>query len=330
MLLFLFFLGFQQPEVVKHTLQPWDIQDPENNALFGSVSLLATDEQYLYIVSQPGPEILIFKKDGSFVNRLYRKGEGPNDFGFNVFGLAAENGLLWAVGSKPRANLVAVDGTDLGNIRLEAFNVELQFMPHRLAMDVERSILVTPAWPRSGALGLAYHFDGRILHKIDKPLALPERRYMANKGSSDTMWARDGEYWYCAFKYHPEIRKYDSNFEPVAVIKIDDYEIGSLLERHEDILDEGKHPSALIHDFTVNKGRIYVLAARGMYELSANTGEIIARHFFYLPGMESDDPGKPRLTLNRIASLDDHTIALGHSHMMWDHDLWRITLPERQ
>lgn len=325
--MFLFLLlTYCQAEFQRHLLQPWDIQDPEKEAVFSGVFYLISDGEYLLIADVREPEVFVFKTDGTFVQKIKRSGQGPMEFGTNINGLGMGGGVIFIVGSKPTVHLFDVGGEHLDSFPLAAFNVAYWQSPNFLAVDSENQIFVGPAFPRKKALAYVYDFDGRVKKKFGDPLRIDEKTFLENRAATDQLWVRDKKYWYCAFKSQPIIRKFDEKFRFVAEYVLSGPEVRLAQERAAEFIAEGSTPVPLVTCFQAHNNRLFAMVGNGLLELDADTGSHLKTHIFFGEGDVFEDAKGNRLTLPIFDFLDDNTLVLAHQSMLWGHDLWLVSL----
>lgn len=325
MFLFLLF-SYCQTEIQRHTIQPWDIQDPEKDAVFSGVFYLIRDGKHLLIADAREPEVFVFKTDGTFVQKINRSGQGPKEFGKNINGLGMGGGVIFIVGSKPIVHLFEVSGEHLDSFPLAAFNVAYWQSPNFLAVDAENQTIVGPAFPRKQALAYVYGFDGRVIKKFGDPLRIDEKTFLENRAATDQLWVRDKKHWYCAFKSLPIIRKFDENFRFVAEFVLSGPEVRLAQKHATEFIAEGSTPVPLVTCFQAHNNRLFAMVGTGLLELDAETGSHLKTHIFFGEGEEFQEANGNRLTLPIFDFLDDDTLVLAHQSMLWGHDLWLVSL----
>lgn len=321
MLIFMLLL-FAEPVTLRHQVQPFDIQNPEKGALFNGVRHVITTDHQLLIAPVSDPEILVFSLDGTFRKILEKQGDGPTEFGSSVYGFGADQNALVVVGSKPRAHVFEIQSFQhLESTPLESFNVQFYLPPNYLAVNSEKAVFVAPAYPRSGALGIAYSFDGRVLKKVGKPLDIPEAKFLSNNGYGDTLWAFGEDRWFCVFKHIPRIEVFNAQFKNIATYDL----TGPFIER---AVEESKKavgpPAPVVQDIKVHQGKIYVLTQLALLELDLD-GTHEKTHVFYGVGPEFAMVGDSYLNFFSFA-VQGERFYLAHPAMMWDHDMFVVDL----
>jgi len=191
-------------------------------------------------------------------------------------------------------------------------------------------VVVVPTHPSSKHLAAVYGYDGKVRRYVGDIVPIDRKRLRKNPALNDTLWRRSGDRWYCLFKFRPYLLVFDGDFNQVAEFRLTGPEIEHREEEFRKYEPKGKFslPPNHFTDMKFFDGKLFVMAELALYQIDPATGDTLNRTYFIGRGEGFGEIEGHPLALMHFAFLDDGTLVLGHPAVPWNHDLWKVRLPQ--
>lgn len=319
------------PDIEKHKLEltPLDFSDESNpKTFFSGIGQIEGDEDTLYVADTSSAWILMIDKDGNYKGSLGQAGEGPKEWGRGPRAFAVEQGHLWAADYQNDALHLFVDGAH--QLRLPIERPIQTPGSNNFVFSLSDAQLLYQAHPGKGSLAALYDFDGNLIKYVGELPKLDIETQRANPFMHQTLWQQQGDHYYALFKFMPIMIKFDQEFNELDRFYLDSPEINELQDQFEDhkktnTNKPGKGRSyrispTMFSDFKTHKDLLYVMCRGVLYQINPKDGQMMTRVDFSIPTRDSIKP-------TFFTFLKDDVMVVGHSNMLWDHDLWKIEKP---
>jgi len=309
--------------------QPLDFQDdafPETYAQ--SVLQLESDGTSIFIRTE-NAHILQIDRQGQVLGVYHLPEEGPKH-AMRIRTFAIHGERLALVNQRRRIYLMENHDVVSSFLSME-FEFE-DFYPVANAMgfgfDGER--LVIPSQAKS-QLAVVLDAEGKLEKSAGKAVAFADDLKWDTSYFNATFWAKQGEYWYCLFKFKRALRVYDESFRLVRELELASDEIfqsdRELYEPAKEHRQKVRVPIPHFSDFKVKGDVAYILCRGALLAIDLKSGELLQSYHFYGKGEDfADVPEGQRLNMMEVVILDDGHAVLAHPALLWRHDLWLVKL----
>lgn len=317
-----------KPEVVY--LQPFDVIDENDpNTFFGIVRQLEIDNDQLYLRPH-GSEILVFNRDRSFSHAIGRKGHGPGEFPDVVYAFGVNNGDVLAISSQEDV-LHFQDQDYAGAFKIKGANLNIYGISSN-TLSVSHGQAMISANPRTRKIGALYSFDGKSREGVGDIFPINQDVLMKNPAYNDNLWVRGGDYWFCIFKYHPLIQKFNEQLEKVDEFTYSDQLVNLYQEKWEDFESKQsfRFPPAMNTDLKYHDGHLYVICYGSLLQINAVTGEHARTWHFKGQGKGFEHVEGGRLHLPHISFFSDGQPVISARSDQWGHHLYTAQLNLRK
>ncbi len=295
------------------------------------VKNLVLNNDLIYIGNEADPYITVIDQSGVIQGVIGQRGGGPGELGRGVLAMTAWEKDLYVVSTSKTLQMTWFrDGVYKHQFHLPSQNIRYVSM-NANTFAAANGTVVFPAHPTTERLANAITLDkqrpiGELL--FDKRDIELLRRI---PGMNDTNWQYEQGFWYCVFKFHPMIQKYDANFKMVETFNLED---SFTAERHAEVLefDQASFTRAppLFYDFKVKDGNMY-LSLRGGIIMVSPKGKTKSLFTFYGKGEPFESAGiagVSKLNFPYFVVLDDGNLLMSSFGDSWDHPLWRAKIAE--
>ncbi len=293
------------------------------------VKTIIMSDGLIYFSCEMDPFVTVMNDKGVILDVIGGRGGGPGELGQGVLAMAMWEKDLYVVSvSKTLQMTWFEDGVYKDQIHMPSQNIHYVSMNSNM-FGVGNNVVVFPAHPATGRLANA--FKGEIVEPVGE-LLFDRRDVDLIKripAANDTMWQYDGEYWYCVFKHHPMVQKYNSNFEMVETFNIED---SFTLDRHSKMLDFDSsmfsYAPPLFYDFKIKNGNMYFSLVGGIIMVSPK-GKTLKLFTFFAKGepfASNGIDGKSGLNFPYFVVLDDGNFLLSSFGDSWGHPFWRAEI----
>ncbi len=283
----------------------------------------------IYIGHEKDPYITVIDKDGLIKKVIGQSGGGPGELGRGVLTMTTSGRDLFVASVSKTMQLTWFqDDVFKYQFHIPSRNISYSSI-NAGTFAAANGTVVFPAHPSTRRLANAITIDkqqsiGELLFD-KKDIGLIRRIPAIN----DTNWQYEDGYWYCVFKFHPMIQKYDSNFKMIETFNIED---SFTADRHTEVLefDSSRFSSAppLFYDFKLKDGFFY-LSLRGGVILVSSEGETLKLFTFHANGepfKSAGIAGATGLHFPYFVVLDDGNLLLSSFGDSWGHPFWRAKI----
>jgi hypothetical protein len=331
-MLILLFLLVNSSETHRVEIEPFDFQDENNPATYATgMKQIECNGSDLFISLLRRPVILQIETDGTFVRAIGKKGQGPGELGWHaVWAISVRGERLWALRDDLTLANYYENGNHMHTIRPSSYQFRgSRMVAYRFAFDNEHIVIQTH--PGTGFLANVYDYNGNVRRQVGKTFPVRKEFLARNPSLYSTIWAHDGERWYCLFVHRPILRVFGKDFELEKEFILSAPEIEALEEVfYKNEKDPNwTYPRPHFTDIQVQGKDILIMCDGTLYQVNKETGEVLSRTYFFGGKELREKHGIDSARLEYFAVNEENKIFLGISHFMFDHDLWTAQLPFR-
>ena len=317
-------------DAYKVTVNPLDFQvEAERETHVSGIVQLESNGDHLFVLCKDEPAVIEIDRDGNFIRKFGKKGDGPGELGFHQgFAMAVNGPGVWFLRNDLTFLNYFEHGDHRAGFRPKSYQFKLSSsVAKRFAFDNKHVLL--QAHPSTGRLAYVYDYGGNLIKKVGKTFRVDKAFLAVNPALFTTLWDKDDDHWYCLFAYRPILHKYNKNFEKVAEIFIEGPEVHAFEKRFAENEKDPNftYPKPHFRDFAVFGDHVYLISDGTFYQIDKQTGETLSRTIFFgNPSFIDPEIHGKKLWFKDFAFLNDGTLFLSNS-LHFGHDLWVAKLP---
>jgi hypothetical protein len=328
-MLTLFFMSMVAQDVYRLISTPFKIQDENKPKTFlAGVAQLESNGKDLFLLTVREPGVLQFSRDGQFIRRIGKTGQGPGELGNHRSGAFAVKGETVWVRSSNRLFLFQ-EGKYLHTVRIKSYQHAGSSAPSH-SFSFSPDDLLVQVHPATRRLAAVYNMDGSIQKMIGELASQNPAYLQTNPALNFTLWTRDDDHYYCLFAYRPKVVVYNLEYEKIREWNITGPEITRLEEmfKRNEPDPNFTYPKPHFTDIKVYGDHLYLMCDGTLYQIDKVDGRTLSRSIFigYEP-IWKDRGKQSKLYYDHLAFLDDGTFFLSSGGEFYGAYLWRAELP---